>query len=172
VQKLAEFRAPWAKSLRISSGVTTALLVAIAALGIANLSRSGLLLALATVGAPLVIIKASALAMVKGYYLTESAIVVVRPGWTTVLPLAGLQSVTGNAEAMRASVRLFGNGGLFVIAGLFWNRRLGRFRAFATDPSRAVILAYPDRKVVITPHDPQHFILRVRTLLATQGFRS
>jgi hypothetical protein len=42
---------------------------------------------------------------------------------------------------------------------------MGRFRAYATDPGRAVLLRYRDgRKVLVTPHDVQHFIVRVRTL--------
>ncbi len=167
---LAEFHAPWAKLLRMSSGLTTALLLVVAGVLVATLSRYGLLISLSAAALPLAILGCSALSIVRGYVLTESAVLVLRPGWTTELPLAGLQSVAGNAEALRASIRLFGNGGLFVVAGLFWNRRLGRFRAFATDPSRAVILTYPTRKVVITPHDPQQFIYKVRTLLATKDF--
>ena len=62
-------------------------------------------------------------------------------------------------------MRLFGNGGLFGITGWFWNRRFGRFRAYATDPGRVVLLRYRDgRKIVVTPHDVQQFIVRVRTL--------
>ena len=42
---------------------------------------------------------------------------------------------------------------------------MGRFRAYATDPGRAVLLRYREgRKVLVTPHDVQHFIVRVRTL--------
>ena len=167
---LNEFRAPWPKSLKVSSALTSALLLAVAVVGMANAARFGLLISLATILLPLAVLAASALAIVRSYRLFDSGIVVVRPGWTTVLPLAGLQTVAGDAEALRASVRLFGNGGLFVIAGWFWNRRLGRYRALATDPSRAVVLTYQDRKVLVTPHDPQQFILRVRTLLATKDF--
>jgi hypothetical protein len=103
--------------------------------------------------------------MVRGYSLTENHIEVHRLGWSSVLPLAGLAAVTGEPEGMRGSVRLFGNGGLFGISGWFWNRRIGRFRAYATDPSRMVLLRYRDgRQVAVTPHDVQHFIVRVRTL--------
>jgi hypothetical protein len=103
--------------------------------------------------------------MVRGYVLTEKQIEVRRLGWSTVLPLAGLVAVTGEPEGLRGSVRLFGNGGLFGISGWCWNRRIGRFRAYATDPGRVVLLRYRDgNKVVVTPHDVQHFIVRVRTL--------
>lgn len=102
--------------------------------------------------------------------LTQDAILVKRLGWQTRLALEGLQSVTGDAEAMKGALRLMGNGGLFSFSGEFWNRKLGRFRALATDPSRAIVLRYPKRTVVITPHDPQQFIMRARTLIKTRDF--
>jgi hypothetical protein len=103
--------------------------------------------------------------MVLGYCLTENEIQVKRLGWVTTLPLATLKSIEGNVDAMHGSLRLFGNGGLFSISGFFWNRQLKLYRAYATDPARAVVLRYPKRIVVITPHDPQHFIMRARTLI-------
>jgi hypothetical protein len=119
----------------------------------------------AMVGVPLVVLLGALPFMVRGYLLTERHIEVQRLGWNTVLPLSGLVAVTGEPEGMSGSVRLFGNGGLFAISGWFWNRRIGRFRAYATDPGRTVLLRYRDgRKVVVTPHDVQHFIVRVRTL--------
>lgn len=41
--------------------------------------------------------------------------------------------------------------------GWFYNRRLGRFRLFATDLSRGVVLELPHRVLVVTPADPQAF---------------
>jgi hypothetical protein len=103
--------------------------------------------------------------MVRGYVLTETRIEVRRLGWSTRLPFAGLIAVNGEPQGLRGSVRLLGNGGLFAISGWFWNRRIGRFHAYATDPERAVLLRYRDGKqVVVTPHDVQHFIVRVRRL--------
>jgi hypothetical protein len=61
-------------------------------------------------------------------------------------------------EAMRRSLRLFGNGGMFGFTGWLRNRRLGVYRAFATDPARAVVLTLGQRKIVITPADPAAFV--------------
>ncbi|GMU68144.1 MAG: hypothetical protein AMXMBFR37_04770 [Steroidobacteraceae bacterium] len=80
----------------------------------------------------------------------------------STLPFA----VRGVADDARGSLRLWGNSGLFAITGWFWNRRLGRFRMFATDLSRAVLLEFARRKVLVTPHDPQAFIVHARKLLA------
>jgi hypothetical protein len=119
---------------------------------------------------PALIVAATFAARVRGYTLTEQEIVVHRGFWDTRLVLAGLRSVTGDAQAMRGSVRVFGNGGLFSITGRYWNRKLGWYRAYATDRSRAVVLRYADRTIVITPHDPQQFIMRAGTFIRIAGF--
>jgi len=164
-----EFKAPWSRSLRKSTALSTAILCAICAVGLLVSSGSPLLrYTLAML--PFAVVLAASLFVVRGYVLTDDAIEVTRLGWTTALPLTTLQSVEGNTEAMRGSLCVFANGGLFACTGIFWNRRLGLHRAFATDRSRAVVLRYPRRTVVLTPHDPQHFIVRVRTLLKIAQF--
>jgi hypothetical protein len=104
---------------------------------------------------------------VRGYTLTETEIHVKRLGRTTRLALRALTAVDGKADAMDGSVCLLANPGLFSVTGYFWNRRLKFYRAYVTDPSRAVILRFTNRVLVITPHDPQHFIMRARTLMKT-----
>jgi hypothetical protein len=162
-----EFAAPWSKSLRT---VTTCVFALLAVMCIGAVLSSGRLppaVTLVLIGLPTLIVALAWRYTVRGYALTANEILVKRGGWITRLPLADLQSVAGDAEAMRGSLRLFGNGGLFSFVGYFWNRRLGRYRALATDPDRAVVLRYPRRTIVITPHDPQHFIVRARTALKT-----
>jgi hypothetical protein len=122
------------------------------------------------IGLPPLLVAATFAHRVRGYTLAEDAITVQRGLWNTRLPLDGLRSVIGDAEAMHGSIRVLGNGGLFSITGRFWNRKLGWYTAFATDPSRAVVLRYPKRTIVITPHDPQHFIMRARTMLKVADF--
>lgn len=162
---LAEFSAPWSRAVRVATGGSLAVLLLILMTGLTTGPRHLMLWRLAMVGVPLVLLLGALPFMVRGYALTESHIEVRRLGWSSVLPLAGLVAVTGEPEGLRGSVRLLGNGGLFGFSGWFWNRRIGRFRAYATDPGRAVLLRYRDgRKVVLTPHDVQHFIVRVRTL--------
>jgi len=163
---LVSFRAPWSRSLRITT--TVAMLVLLGVMVVAALIGSRALmpmpLRLGLVALPVLIVLVTLPFMVRGYLLTEKEIEVQRLGWRTLLPLAGLVAVTGQPEGLRGSMRLFGNGGLFAMTGWYWNRRIGRFRAYATDPARAVLLRYRDgRQVVLTPHDVQHFIVKVRT---------
>jgi Bacterial PH domain len=162
---VAEFSAPWARSLRVLSTGSAVLLLTLVLLGLLLGPRQTWVWRIAMIGVPLAILCAALLLMVRGYVLTDSHIEVTRLGWSTLLPLAGLGAVTGDPQGLRGSVRLFGNGGLFAISGWFWNRRIGRFRAYATDPQRAVLLRYRDgSQVVVTPDDVQRFIVQVRRL--------
>jgi hypothetical protein len=162
---LAEFAAPWGRAVRLASILLTVALGLLVLTGLCFGPQRLLVWRVAMVGVPLAALLGSLPFMVRGYALTERELLVRRLGWQTSLPLAGLAAVTGEPEGLRGSLRLFGNGGLFGISGWFWNRRFGRFRAYATDPQRVVLLRYRDgSKVVVTPHDVQHFIVRVRTL--------
>jgi hypothetical protein len=161
---VAEFSAPWSRRLRLVSAVAVAVALSVALMGLGLGDRQSLVRWL-LLAVPLGLVLAALPFMVRGYVLTESHIEVRRLGWNTALPLAGLAEVKGEPDGLRGSVRLFGNGGLFAISGWFWNRRIGRFRAYATDPGRLVLLRYRDgAKVVVTPHDVQHFIVQVRRL--------
>jgi hypothetical protein len=169
MEPVIEFKAPWSAGLK---RISTILLVALAILTVAGVvawRQTGAPAALLAVLMPPIVVLACVLCIVKGYVLSGEEIVVKRLAWSTRLPLDDLRSVAGDNEAMNASLRLFGNGGLLSYTGYFWNRKLGRYRAFATDPSRAVVLSYPRRKIVITPDDPQRFIVRARTILKNRG---
>ncbi|MGH8276066.1 MAG: PH domain-containing protein, partial [Steroidobacteraceae bacterium] len=151
---LAEFSAPWSRSVSLATTGSVAVLLLMMLAGLFTGPRQLLLWRVTMVGVPLVVLLSALPFMVRGYAVTERHIEVRRLGWSTVLPLAGLVAVTGEPEGLRGSLRLFGNGGLFGISGWFWNRRIGRFRAYATDPGRVVLLRYQDgRRVVVTPHD-------------------
>jgi hypothetical protein len=164
-----EFGAPWGKVLKTTTALTVGLIVVVTA-GILVFGGSEPVVQMLAVSVPAIILVAALLFTIRGYVLTQDAILVKRLGWQTRLTLDGLHSVTGDAQAMQGTFRVFGNGGLFSFSGEFWNRKLGRFRALATDPSRAIVLRYPRRTIVITPHDPQQFIMRARTLIKTRDF--
>ncbi|MBB6091371.1 hypothetical protein HNQ60_000217 [Povalibacter uvarum] len=164
-----EFGAPWGKVLKTATVLTVGLIFVVTA-GILVFGGSEPVVKIVAVSVPAIILVAALFFTVRGYVLTQDAIFVKRLVWRTRLTLDGLHSVTGDAHAMQGAFRVFGNGGLFSFSGEFWNRKLGRFRALATDPSRAIVLRYPQRTIVITPHDPQQFIMRARTLIKTRDF--
>ncbi len=106
---------------------------------------------------PLLILFGAALCTIRGYTITSDAILVHRLMHDTTLPRAGLESASADPEAMRASLRTFGNGGAFSFSGFYYNKRLGSYRAFVTDPRRAVVLRYANRRVVLSPSSPEDF---------------
>lgn len=99
---------------------------------------------------------------VRGYELGGGVLSIRRPGWRHRIPLAGLRSLETDGRPMSACLRLCGNGGFWSITGLYWNRRLGRFRAFVNDPSRAIALRFEKKCVVVSPDDQERFVRRVR----------
>jgi hypothetical protein len=165
-----EFQAPWGRAVRSATLLALVILALPLLFTIFAPTKPPLLVVILLIAAPPLLVAPTYAGRVRGYTLTEDAIIVRRGMWNTRLPLAGLRSVAGDVDALRGSVRVFGNGGLFSITGRYWNRKLGWYRAFATDPSRAVILRYDDRRIVITPHDPQQFIMRAGTFIKTGGF--
>lgn len=163
-----EFRAPWSRSLKTASTVSIVLLALIAVAGTFGLPPRLWPARVLMIALPVIVLAIAYPSIVSGYALSTSALEVRRPFWSNTFALAELAAVAGDPEAFRGALRLFGNGGLFSFTGLFWTRKLGLFRAFATDPARAVVLKFAKRTIVITPDDPLRFIVRARTHLANR----
>jgi hypothetical protein len=115
----------------------------------------------------LAILFGTALFAVRGYTVTPDAILIRRLFWTTRLPLAGLQSATYEPDAMRRSLRSFGNGGLFAFSGWFYNKKLGSYQAFATNHHETVVLRYSMEVVVLSPSEPEDFVKDVLETIGT-----
>ena len=164
------FRAPWSRSLRVRT-IAASMLVALMAMAGFLLSVHAefvwqLLLIVLPIGAWLL----SVLTMVRGYSLNDESFRIDRLVTRQTYPLRDVTSVDGDAEAMRGSICLFANCGLFSFSGRYWSRRLGFHRAALCDPSRAVVIRLGGGKLVIAPHDPQQFIVRARTFIKTLNF--
>lgn len=148
------YNAPWSTSLIAVSSFATVLCTGIT-IGFIVSGRSALQWAALL---PLAIVASGALLTIRGYTVTPDAILVHRLLWTTRLPLTGLQSAQFEPDAMRGSIRTFGNGGLFSFSGFFRNKVLGAYRAFVTDLHRTVVLRFPSRIIVVSPSAPEKFI--------------
>lgn len=154
------FRAPWSASLLVVSLLSVAILLGVGVLFAALFPRDllgGLPLAL-LLSVLAGVLLGSALFTIRGYELAPAELLVRRLLWATSLPLQDLRAAWADPTAMRLSWRLFGNGGMFAISGLYWNRRLGRYRAFATEPRNAVVLRFAARTVVVTPDVPRELL--------------
>jgi hypothetical protein len=153
--------APWPNALKVSSALGTVLLVGVGiathrAIPVATGFTHYFGLAIAVVPAAILVL--SLFFTVTGYVVSPSGLAIQRLLWATRIPIAGLQRISLEPGICKASVRIFGNAGLFGFTGLYQNSRLGRYRLFATDLARCVVLALPDRTVVITPTAPAAFI--------------
>lgn len=149
------FRAPWGTLLKVITALPVAILVGL--LLYAGTSGADARL-FGAIGLLLAIPVLAAFFAIRGYALCGDTLFVRRIGWSAKVSLTGIASAEADPKAMAWSLRLFGNGGLFCFAGLYWNRRLGSYRAYATDPKRSVVLRFPHRTVVVTPDDPARFV--------------
>ena len=158
------YSAPWATSLKVVTGSLSIFLVGMAVIGVLAGPQEDPMWRIGMIVLPLAILFIAAPFTIRGYVLTPDAVFVQRLGWKTRCDLAGLTSAEADPEAMSKSIRTFGNGGMFCCAGAFRNKRLGSYRAFVTDPKRAVVLKFPNRTVVLTPDSPEDFVARIREL--------
>ena len=152
-----EFNAPWSRTLRMISITGTALMIGVPVI-VATEQGTPLWAGALVSVAMLITLLGSLLFTVRGYEIDSDALLVRRLLWSTGIPLAGLRSITLEPKLTKATVRIWGNGGLFSFSGLYWNRQLGRFRMCATDLSKAVVLRFQDRAWVVTPDRPEEFI--------------
>jgi hypothetical protein len=78
-----------------------------------------------------------------------------RAGNPVRVPLDSVTAVASFDAIGPGTVRIFGVGGFFGSYGVFWNRALGRFRAYATHRGPALIVRRTNAlsPIVITPDD-------------------
>jgi len=151
------YDAPWGKALRWSSFA----LVAFTALMFFFYARTGMIgLAIGSWILPVILLGTLPF-MIRGYAIAGDALLIQRLFWTTRLPLAGLKSAEVEPRAMSNSLRTFGNGGAFSFTGWFWKKPLGHYRAFVTDLNRTVVLRFEKRTVVVSPAEPEDFVLKL-----------
>jgi hypothetical protein len=154
------FGAPWSTLLKIATGFSVVVLAGVGITFVTVFPRdlaAGLPFSFAMLSIFGTVL-GSALFVVRGYELEPNVLLVRRLLWSTRIPLDNLTNAWADPTAMKKSLRLFGNGGLFVFAGLFTNRKLGRYRAFATQPRNSVVLKLSNRTVVVTPDRPRDFL--------------
>lgn len=148
------FSAPLGKSVRITILFATILVIAVAFLPIWEIAA--LLYA---------VYAGCLLYSVQGYAIDGDTLCVNRLLWKTKIPLAGLNSVTVEKGAMKRSLRLFGNGGLFAYVGRFRSNTLGSYKAYVTDLNRTVILKVGEKTMVVSPDDPETFARAAKSLI-------
>lgn len=161
--------APWSKLLWIATIFSCAILLGVGYAAWRVIPRGTRVPYAELVGtivawvSPLVAVLAT-LFVVRSFALEGRDLLVERLIWWTRLPLDDLRRVSVDPTILRGSLRVVGNGGLFSITGLYWNRRIGRYRAFLTDPKKTVVLVTGSRTIALSPDDPLMFVDRIRAL--------
>jgi len=103
-----------------------------------------------------------ALFSISGYSIRANAIFIHRLLWATRLEIAGIKDVYADPRAMDNSVRTGGADGLFATVGYYTNKTLGDYRAFVTDPGKAVVIKKTFETIVLSPSDPESFANELR----------
>ncbi len=167
-----QFVAPWGRLLKALTIFTVSILIAIIAIGILTGPREGaegMVWLTAMVACPLLVILVALPFGVRGYTLSRGMLFIKRFGWDSRIDLKDLKRAEIDPEAMARSIRTFGNGGFFGFTGLYWSRRMGSYRAYATDPRLSVVLYFKKGIIVVTPDDPAAFTRDIRMLNNLNG---
>ncbi|TAL02761.1 MAG: hypothetical protein EPO07_06980 [Verrucomicrobia bacterium] len=156
------FGAPWAMIVKILTVAVFVVMFGMMTIGLIGLpDRTPPFARVLMVVTPLLILASAVPFMVRGYVLRDDELLIERLGWGNHIPLTTVVSVEADPDAMRCSIRLCGSGGLFGFFGWFRNGRLGMYRAYGTDPARTVVMKLTNRTIIVTPDDPQRFVLEV-----------
>jgi hypothetical protein len=153
--------APWPGWLKVISLVSSLILIGVA-YGVAKLMPRAV--GVVSAWLTLAVLLGSALSVVRSYEVDRNRLSIQRLLWSTVIEIRGLTRVWHDPNGLRGSIRVFGNGGLFSLTGIYWSRSLGRYRMFATNPKKFVGMVSPSRKIVVTPADPDAFVREIRAL--------
>ena len=157
--------APLERNVRVVTAVTALVAVLVPVVLLLGQPRGVLVL----VASPALLVALVALPLVlspAGYAVGSGDLAVLRRGTRPLLfPLGSL--LAARQTAMPRSLRMLGSGGMFGWWGRFANRDWGRFKAYATDRRRGVLLEWPQGfKLFVSPEDPEAFC---RAVLARSG---
>lgn len=151
------YQAPWGRALIVISGLLVVLSIAsVVGLPMLLTDVPQGMASLASWLLPVIVFCCLPF-VIRGYVITDDAILISRLFWTTRLDLSGLKSAEFSPKAINKSLRACGNGGVFSFTGWYWCKSLGFYRAFVTDLNRTVILRFGTRAVVVSPDDPEGF---------------
>lgn len=156
------YQAPWGKSLIVVSSLFVVITVAffLAAASKRPYITPGFVAQCAQWLLPIIVLCCLPF-MIRGYVITDDAILIRRLFWNTRLDRAGLKSAAVVPRAMNKSLRTCGNGGGFSFTGWYWSKPLGFYRAFVTDQDRTVVLRFEKKRVVVSLGEPEDFVKKL-----------
>lgn len=94
-----------------------------------------------------------------GYHIGHKHLKIKRLGWTKKVSFSEISSAEVKPNAMKGSIRSFGNGGLFGYVGSFRNSILGSYKAYVTKKENTVLIETTDEKrILVSPDKPDEFV--------------
>ena len=155
-----QFGAPWGRAVKLATGAGCLVMVVVAILPqLIPFEKPGAgWVRVLLPGVVVAVFGITALFCVRGFTLKGRELLIQRSLWETRLTLDSLKEAHADPGAMEGSLRIAGNGGFLAFTGWFRSRNLGSYRAFVTDPARSVVLTFRDRKIVVSPDDPDGFV--------------
>ncbi|NIP60607.1 MAG: hypothetical protein GWM92_05235 [Gemmatimonadetes bacterium] len=109
----------------------------------------------------------------RGFGLGEDGLTVRRLLFPPCIPLTEIERVRTAPDAPAATFHLWALNGFYGLHGTFWNRELGRFRIYVTNPDNLVeIVTREGRHVYVSPDDREAFLARLEELLRDSGATS
>lgn len=145
------FQAPWSNMLKLTTLLSIGILLLAAFTGRGTITYIAVVLLLA-----------SMLLFIRGYSVQNGQVVIHGLGWNKAYNLAELVDVEAKPLATSGSWRSFGNSGLYSMLGYYRSPDLGNYLAFITDTQNTVVLSFQEKRVVVSPDDPEAFVRVVR----------
>ena len=109
----------------------------------------------------------------KGYEVDyqNNQLLIHRPKGPLRLPFADILGVVHPPKFnWVGTIGLFRSAGFFGIYGIFWNKRFGRFTAYATNIKQVVVIKKDNgRYILISPDEPQRFVDTLIQMSKAQG---
>ncbi len=152
------FSAPWNIATKLSTGLAVVILFALPMM--LTQVDSPPELAAVVIGISVVILAISYLLAPRGYAVEGGNIEIRRSLFPVTIAGSEIECVKPLSKPdMGATMRVFGNGGLFGFYGVFYSRKLGRHKWYASRTNHLVgIETRGGGWVVISPDDPAKFV--------------
>ncbi len=97
------------------------------------------------------------------YLITDNMVIIKRPFGNIRLAIGDITLIEQlGPEQMGFSIRMFASGGLFGYLGIFRSDKLGTYSMWSTNIKDQVLLIVNGKKIVISPSNPQAFVLEVK----------
>ncbi|TQV72840.1 hypothetical protein FLL45_15350 [Aliikangiella marina] len=163
------YQAPFGRATLLITLFSSLLMVALPIVLLVLIPVALFSLAAISLMIPIAILLACFWYRVTGYQLDSRELTIKRLVFDFIIPLDEIESVEFDQTAMKRSLRMFGNGGLFGFYGYFRNDRYGSFRAFVTDSQNVVVIKTSEKIFMVSPDKPEKFVNKLNDLLAKKN---